>query len=108
MARTLRFPARVNIVVPQETYDAYKEAADLLDLTLPQLMRDMLEGALPNVRMLAEAARVAKQQSPLAAGEMLMKYFGGIQAELEQVNAEGREFLDEQRRQQQQPKQKAS
>lgn len=110
MARTKQFPARVNIVLRQETYDAYKEVAGLLDVTIPQLMREMIEGGLPNMRKLAEAARVAKQQSPVEAGELLLKYFGDLQLQLGDTIVEGRQVIEDVRQQQQQrqPKRKAS
>ena len=105
MARTLRFPARVNIVLSQETYDAYREVAELLDVTVPQLMRDMIDSGVPNIRKLAEMARVAKSD-PVGAGELMLKYFGGIQAQLGESIAEGQQVVEEAR--QKQPGRKAS
>lgn len=95
VARPKRFTARVNVVMPATLYDEYARIASSLDTSIPQLVRDILDGALPQFRKLEEIALAAKQQDAGLTADLFMRYLGGIQGELAELRAEAEPVVEQ-------------
>ena len=85
--RPKRYRARVNLVLTQETYDAYAEVAGILHTTVPELLRGMADSGLPWLRKVSEAVREAPLDRT-AAARLLLSHIGGAQLELQEISDE--------------------
>src|SRR5262249_33566660 len=71
-----RYPARVNLRMTQETYDAYDEAAKAVGMETTALIRQMVDangGAVIAVAQAAEAAQAGRVKDAAALYAALMR-----------------------------------
>lgn len=87
MPRPLQYPARVNLSLSQETYDAYAEIAKVLHSTVPELIRGMADQGVPWLQKVAAAVRESPQD-PNVAARLLLSHIGGAQLELQELSDE--------------------
>jgi uncharacterized protein (DUF1778 family) len=94
-----RYPARVNLRLSQETFDAYKEAAEAVGQDVTGLMRQIVDANAGGMAAIAQSAQavsagrpkegaavfVALMQAAMGQGQLALAQAHALQAEMEEL-----------------------
>lgn len=81
MPRVEKYPARINLRLTPDTYDAFKLAADALGVEMTGLMRQCLDGAVPSMQMLAQSVESMKVGEVVAGTSLFAAFMDSLVAQ---------------------------